>query len=75
MVHSILYRAFVILVVYDVGHNLIRNLRRVGARKRRLRVDGRLKRRKNSVFKICGYLWTVALYDMILKMKRFHEIS
>ena len=28
MVQNILYRACVILVVYDVGHNLIRNLRR-----------------------------------------------
>lgn len=46
-----------------------------GARKRRLRLDGRLKRRKNSVFKISGYVWTGTLYDTILKMKRFHEIN
>ena len=31
--------------------------------------------KKNSVFKISGYMWTGTFYNTILKMKRFHEIS
>ena len=50
MVHSILYRACVILVVYDVGHNLIRNLRRVWSSKTPITRGRKAKTEKKLCF-------------------------